>query len=70
LLLVAGGGFVRPTSIATVYAALGDRENMLKWLEKAYTERDGMLNYLSRSSLSGFRDDPQVRAIFAKIGLQ
>jgi len=66
----APGDFVRPTSIATVYSALDDRENTKKWLEKAYAERDGMLVYMARDHETGrFRNDPQIKAVFAKIGL-
>jgi serine/threonine-protein kinase len=66
----APGDFVRPSSIATVYSALNDRDNMVKWLEKAYADRDGMLAYMARGYETGhFRNDPQVKAVFAKIGL-
>src|SRR5271165_5245885 len=66
----APGDFVRPTSVATVYSALDDRENTVKWLERAYAERDGMLVYMARDHETGrFRNDPQVRAVFAKVGL-
>jgi len=65
-----GSDFVRPTSIATVYSALGDRENTIKWLEKAYADRDGMLAYMAKGYEMGqVRSDARVKAIFDKIGL-
>lgn len=64
------GDFVRPTSIATVYGALDDRENTIKWLEKAYAERDGMLAYMAGGrDIVRQRTDPRVKAVFQKIGL-
>jgi adenylate cyclase len=64
------GDFVRPSSIATVYSILEDRENTVKWLEKAYADRDGMLAYLARDHQTGrFSSDPRAKAVFAKIGL-
>jgi len=65
-----GSDFVRPTSIATVYSALGDRENTIKWLEKAYADRDGMLVYMARGfEIGQARSDSRIKAVFDKIGL-
>jgi len=66
----SAGDFVRPSSLATVYGALNDHENTLKWLQKAYAERDGMLAYMAHDYvIDTVRADPQVKAIFGKIGL-
>jgi len=66
----SAGDFVRPSSIATVYGVLNDHENTLKWLQRAYADRDGMLAYMAHDYvIDTVRSDPQVKAIFGKIGL-
>jgi TolB-like protein/tetratricopeptide (TPR) repeat protein len=65
-----GGVFVRPTSIATVYAIVGDREQMYVWLDKAFAQRDGMLAYLSRQgAFRTFASEPRFIALRHKLGL-
>ena len=65
------GIYVRPTAIANVYAALGDREQTILWLQKAYQERDGMLAYILRDRpLQAFRSDPRFQELIRQIGLQ
>ena len=62
--------FVRPTSIASVYACLRDKENLLFWLEKAYTERDGVLAFMrEQHSFDPYRKEPRFIAVFQKVGL-
>ena len=66
----AGGAFVRSTSIAGVYATLGDREQMYKWLDKAYADRDGMLAYTnSQGSMRRYRTEPRFIELEKKLGL-
>jgi adenylate cyclase len=65
-----GGAFVRSTSIAGVYALLGDREQVYAWLDKAYADRDGMLAYTnSQGSLRRYRSEPRFIALEKKLGL-
>jgi TolB-like protein/Tfp pilus assembly protein PilF len=65
-----GKMYVRPTSIAQVYAQLGDNEKALTWLETAYAERDGMLAYLGTQHVyHRMRRDPRFIALIRKIGL-
>src|SRR5712692_5916339 len=64
------GAFVRSTSIAGVYAVLGDREQVYAWLDKAYADRDGMLAYTnSQGSLRRYRSEPRFIALERKLGL-
>jgi TolB-like protein/Tfp pilus assembly protein PilF len=64
------GAFVRSTSIAGIYASLGDREQMYTWLDKAYADRDGMLAYTnSQGSLRRYRSEPRFIALEKKLGL-
>jgi TolB-like protein/Tfp pilus assembly protein PilF len=66
----AGGAFVRSTSIAGVYATLGDREQMYKWLDKALVDRDGMLAYTNnQGSMRRYRTEPRFIELEKRIGL-
>ena len=65
-----GGVFVRPTSIAAVYAELGDKEQVFAWLDKAYAQRDGMLAYVNKQGcFRPFYSDPRYTALVQKLGL-
>ena len=65
-----GGVFVRSTSIAAVYATLGDKDQMYAWLDRAYTDRDGILAYLNRQGCyRRYYSDPQFVALQKKLGL-
>ena len=65
------GIYVRPTSIASVYAALGDREHTFQWLEKARDERDGMLAYINyQGTWRKYRADPRFKDLLRRVGLQ
>ena len=64
------GTYVRPTSISNIYAALGDQEETLAWLEKAYADRDGMLAYVGLGRVySRYHSNPRYQALMAKMGL-
>jgi tetratricopeptide (TPR) repeat protein len=65
----AGGVLVRSTSIASVYAALGDREHMYNWLERAYADRDGMLAFVNLLGVyRPYRSEPRFVALEKKLG--
>lgn len=62
--------YVRPTSFASVYLALGDKRSAMKWLERGYMQRDGILAYLDCSR--GFRaleSEPGYSVLLQKLGL-
>jgi TolB-like protein len=64
------GVFVRPTSIAMVYAALGDKEQMYAWLDRAYTQRDGMLAFMNHQGcFRPYVGEPRFLALDQKLGL-
>ncbi len=66
----ANGVYVRPTAIANVYAVLGQREQSIRWLEKAYQERDGMLMFTNTDSLyKPYWSDPRFADLMQKIGM-
>gem|GEM_PF-846842 len=59
------------TWLVRVYAALGDKDRALTWLETAYDERDGWLTTANVDpSFDALRGEPRFRAILAKIRLQ
>ncbi len=64
------GVFVRPTSIAMVYAVLGDRDQMYAWLDRAYAQHDGMLAYINKQGCFGrYLNEPRFLALDQKLGL-
>ena len=51
---------VSPFFFALVYAGLNDKENALKWLEKAYEEKSGSVRYLKMEPrLQNLRNEPR-----------
>jgi len=64
------GVFERPTSIAQVYAVLGDRDQMYEWLDRAYAQRDGMLAYVNHQGcFQRFRTEDRFVELDHKLGL-
>ena len=63
------GVFVRSTSIANVYAILGDRSQMYAWLDRAYADRDGMLAFLKpQGAYRPYRSEPRFTTLEKKLG--
>jgi len=62
--------YVSPYDIATIYAALGEKDQAFAWLEKAYEERSGWLAYLQVNPiLDNLRPDPRFASLVRRIGL-
>jgi len=62
---------VSPFFFALVYAGLNDKENALKWLEKACEEKSGSVRYLKMEPrLQNLRNEPRYIALMKKIGLE
>jgi TolB-like protein/DNA-binding winged helix-turn-helix (wHTH) protein/Tfp pilus assembly protein PilF len=61
-------GRPRTTEIAAVYAALGDRNHAIDWLEKGYDERFNP-GVLLRPGFDSLRSDPRFRDLQRRIGL-
>lgn len=56
---------------ARFYLILGEKDNALHWLEKAYERRDPFLVVLNtNSSIEPIRQDPRFKAILKKMGLE
>jgi tetratricopeptide (TPR) repeat protein len=54
--------------IATIYASLGDRDQAMNWLEKAYEERFNP-GVLLRPGFDTLRSDPRFEDLTRRIGL-
>jgi eukaryotic-like serine/threonine-protein kinase len=60
---------VSPYDIAIIYAGLGQKEEALAWLEKAYEERSWYLCLLSVDpKLDAFRSEPRFQSLLRRVG--
>ena len=64
--------FVSPEPIAEIYAALGEKDQIFAWLEKAFQERDpGLMLYLkNQHRFNPVRSDPRFTELLKRIGLE
>jgi len=68
LMVLSNQRYVSAGSFATVYLGLGDKEQALTWLEKAYEERSGALPLLKVNPIwDPLRSDPRFEALVAKV---
>jgi hypothetical protein len=70
LLETAGHRYVSPYDVATVYAGLGDREQALAWLERAFEDRSGWLAWWLKvdPKFDTLRADPRFQNLLRRIG--
>ncbi len=62
--------YYRADQIATVYAALGQTDTALEWLERAYSEHSSSLTGIGvRSEFRPLRQDPRFVDLVKRIGL-
>ena len=62
--------YVPATSFAVIHAALGDRDQAIDWLGRAYDEHDFSLPRVRVSPwLRDVNSDSRMQALFARIGL-
>lgn len=69
LLALSKQTVVPPAWVGLAYTALGDYDEALTWLEKAYEERDPQLRHLHWPTLDRVRSDPRFQALKSKMGL-
>jgi serine/threonine protein kinase/Tfp pilus assembly protein PilF len=63
--------YISPFSIAEDYMYLGEREQALKWLEKAVDDRDDYLTFLGvEPVLAPLHDDPRFKRLMRCVGLE
>jgi tetratricopeptide (TPR) repeat protein len=55
------------SEIATIYASLGDKDQAMNWLEKAYEERFNP-GVLMRPGFDPLRTDPRFQSLVRRIG--
>jgi TolB-like protein/Flp pilus assembly protein TadD len=68
--LIAEQAEASPFQIAEVYALRRDPDNMFKWLDHAWFDRDsGLHNLLSNPFILRYHDDPRFAAFCKKVGL-
>ncbi len=57
-----------PYELARLYARLGKKEEALKWLEKAYSERVGAMLFLkSEPAFDSWRSDPRFQSLLQRM---
>ena len=62
--------YVSPFDIATIYAALGEKDEAFIWLDKAVDERSTFLPYAKwEQRLDPLRSDPRFKNLLQRIGL-
>jgi serine/threonine protein kinase/tetratricopeptide (TPR) repeat protein len=61
--------YISAYQIATVYAALKDRDNAVRWLKQAFSERADWMVYLNVDPrFDGLRSDPEVTDLLRQLG--
>lgn len=62
--------YVSPFYVAMLYAGLGDRENALAWLEKAYEEHDEWMVYLRvYPEFASLQSEPRYQELVSRLNL-
>ena len=63
-------GYVSPYDVALVYAGLGDKQQALDWLQRAYEERSSLLVFALREPrLAPLRTEPRFAALMREFAL-
>ncbi len=62
--------YVSPYHLAMVYAGLGEPDEALIWLERAFEDREGRMTILrSVPEFDSLRSDPRFAALLSRVGL-
>ncbi|TET74478.1 MAG: tetratricopeptide repeat protein [Candidatus Aminicenantes bacterium] len=63
--------YVPSYELAVIYLGLEDKDQALKWLEKAYEERGSYLGYIKVDpNIDGLRSDPRFKELLKRMGLE
>jgi DNA-binding winged helix-turn-helix (wHTH) protein/TolB-like protein/Tfp pilus assembly protein PilF len=63
--------YVAPYNLALIYTSLGDKNNALEWLEKAYEDRSTLLVWIRVDPrLDTLRSEPRFKAVMRQMGLE
>ena len=61
---------VSPIGLANTYAILGDKDQAMEWLEKAYAEHTPLLRGIQTARVwDGLRSDPRFKDLLKRMGL-
>jgi len=67
---LSGKGYVPAYAFAEIYLGLGDRQNALASLEKAYDDRSMILAYVKADpEFDSLHSDPRFKALMRRMGL-
>ena len=62
--------YVPSTSIALIYAGLGENDQAFAWLDRAYEERAFQMQWIKiEPRLDGLRPDPRFQDLMRRVGL-
>jgi len=62
--------YVSPYEIATLYAQMNDRDHTFDWLDKAYAEHSGRMEYVKAECFfEPFHSDPRFQDLLRRMGL-
>jgi serine/threonine protein kinase/Tfp pilus assembly protein PilF len=65
------GRYISPFDMALIYAGLGEKEEALRWLEKAFDERNQWLTWLKvEPRLDVLRPDTRFQDLLRRVGLE
>ena len=71
MLALAKEAPVSPGYIALVYIALGERDQALTWLDKAYQQHSPMMTWLKIDPrFDSIRQEPRFQELMRRVGLQ
>ncbi|HJZ13354.1 MAG TPA: tetratricopeptide repeat protein, partial [Acidobacteriota bacterium] len=63
--------YVPPYNIAIIYVGLGDWDQAMEWLNRAYEERDGWLVFIKQEMvLRPLRSDPRFQDLLRRVGFE
>jgi hypothetical protein len=66
----AGSRYIPPTYVGMLYAGLGNKDEALVWLEKAFAERADGLTWLNVEPMfDEMRADPRFQDLIHRLGL-
>jgi adenylate cyclase len=66
-----GKRYVPPYHVAAVYVGLGNRNQALEWLDRAYEDRSSWMNGIKVDPLfTTLRSEPRFIGILKKMGLE
>ena len=61
--------YVEPYGFATIYVRLGEKEQAMQWLEKAYLERSMFMTRLARDpGFDSLRAEPRFQDLMRRLG--